>query len=372
MAQKKGGSMASGFTLSIYPWVYIASAQQDGHWLEEYQEKPHRTPQEEAALDPKEYSALLASRNSFPDLPLVNYTSQYGMGCFEGLKAFPQPDGTLKLFRPDQNAARMARSMEGLKMPRFPENLFEEAVRTVVRRNYDIGFFPAYNPDWEKTQFVNGEAVYIRPFSYSEPGIGLNLSCWPYVVVVTTPVGSYFDPKSRSRSVTTDRIRATPKGTGWIKCDANYVIPTLEKKRVQELGYMECIFLDSTHRRYVEEGSSCNIFFHLKDGTLVTPSLQDTILPGINRASIITLARDMGIPVEERPITIEEAMGEGREAFVTGTAAGVSYLESVEHNGVTAVFNDGKMGELTRTLLVTLKGIQYGSVEDTHGWMVPV
>ena len=186
--------MASAFTLAVYPWVYVAQYQNNGTWSETYTEKPHKTPAEEAAMGEEEHNQLLAQRNSFPELPLVTYTSQYGLGCFEGLKAFPQPDGSLKMFRPDENGKRMARSMEGLKMPAFPSEKFVDAISTVVSKNAALGFEPEYNPEWEKDGFMHARAVYIRPFTWAESGIGVNLSKNPYVVVVTTPVGSYFDP----------------------------------------------------------------------------------------------------------------------------------------------------------------------------------
>ncbi len=361
--------MASGFTLSIYPWVYTAQFQNNGAWMEEFTEKPHRTPQEEAAMDPASRNELLSRRNSFPELPLVNYTTQYGLGCFEGLKALPQPDGTLKLFRPDENGARMARSMKGLMMPEYPAAMFEKAVAEVVRRNKELGFAPEYDKAWEKDGFQSGHAVYVRPFSYSEPAIGLGVSNVPWVIVVSTPVGSYFDTEKPQKAVTSSMARATPGGTGWIKCDANYVISILAKKRAEKAGYMEAIFLDSREHRYVEEGSSCNIFFSLKDGTLVTPSLEDRVLPGITRKSIITLAEDRGITVQERPVAIDEVMSDAVECFVTGTAAGVAHIESITHEGTEAVFNNRKIGEVTRALQWELKGIQYGAVEDRHGWM---
>ncbi len=364
--------MASAFTLAINPWVYLAQYQQDGAWKEEYLEQPHKTPQEEAALPETERNALLAARNSFPQLPLVNYTTQYGMGAFEGLKAFPQKGGGLKIFRPDENAKRLRASMEGLQMPGIPEELLVAGVKGIIRRNYELGFAPEYDPAWENDGFVTARSVYVRPFTYSEPGIGLNLSAYPWVVAVSTPVGSYFDPDAPAKGITTRSVRAFPGGTGWIKCDANYVVPTLEKKRVQKLGYMEAVFLDAFEHKYVEEGSSCNIFFYQKSGALVTPALGDTILPGITRKSAIQLAKDLGITVEERPITIEEAMSETAECFVTGTAAGVTYIESLEHEGGTMVFNRGRVGDLTRKLQDALKGIQYGVVEDKHGWMFSI
>jgi branched-chain amino acid aminotransferase len=360
-----------GFTLSVYPWVYAAKYTNDGSWIENYSEKPHLTPAEEARLSPAELEELLGKRNSFPELPLVNYTTQYGMGCFEGLKAFPRKDGTLALFRPDKNGERMARSMAGLKMPAYPAELFVRAVRTIVARNASIGFAPSYDPEWEKDDFLSGHSVYLRPFTYAEPGIGLGLSSAPWVVIVSTPVSSYFR-EGNSKAVTTDKIRAFPGGTGWIKCDANYAVPTLVKKEAESRGYMEAVFLDASEGKFVEEGSSCNIFFVLKNGTIVTPDLSDTILPGVTRMSVLELARSLGMKTEERRISIDEVLDNAAEAFVTGTAAGIAHIESITHKNRTAVFNDGRIGKVTRELLVTLKGIQYGAREDTFGWMMPV
>ncbi|MFP4511214.1 MAG: aminotransferase class IV [Spirochaetaceae bacterium] len=363
--------MASGFTLSMYPWVYEAKYGLDHVWSEVFVEKPHRTPVEEAAMPEAERLDLMAKRNSFPELPLINYTTQYGLGCFEGLKAFPQPDGSVKVFRPDENGARLKRSMEGLRMPGFPVDMFVHGVLETVKRNVEAGFSVAYDPRWEADSFVNANAIYIRPFSYAEPGIGLGLSGYPWVIMGMTPVGSYFDPDASTAAVTTDKLRATPGGTGWIKCNANYVMPILVKREANDQGYMEAIFLDM-NQQYVEEGSSCNIFFRMKDGNLVTPELGDTILPGINRASVLALANDMGVTTEARKVSIDEVMSNCVECFVTGTAAGVSYIESITHKGATATFGDGSMGELSRELLVTLKGIQYGSRPDVHGWMFEV
>ncbi len=364
--------MAASFSLSLYPWIYLAKYTEGGVWLEEYREQDHFSPVEEAELSSEARADLMERRNNFEGLPHVNYTTQYGMGCFEGLKAFPQRDGSLKLFRPDRNGERMHRSMAGLEMPAFPVAMFLEAAIGTVRRNQEIGFAPPYDAAWETDNFLTAQSVYLRPFSYSEPGIGLNLSANPWVVIPTTPVGSYFDPDSSNKAITTDKVRATRGGTGWIKCDANYVIPTLVKHAVQRQGYMEAIFLDAETGTFVEEGSSSNIFFLLKNGTLVTPALEDTILPGITRVTLLQLARDRGVKTEERRISIDEVMSEATEAFVSGTAAGLSYLESITHKGNEHELNNGEMGELTRELLLELKGIQYGSVEDRHGWMVPV
>jgi branched-chain amino acid aminotransferase len=358
------------FSLNTYPITYRAQYT-GGKWSGGYIEKPHKTPEEEAAMSDEQRSKLQDARNYYDDMPLVSYTSQYGLACFEGLKALPQKDGGLAIFRPDRNAARFARSMEGLKMPAFPEKDFIEACVETVKRNYKLGFYPHYDSAWEKDSFMTADSVYIRPFTMSEGGIGVNLSAEPYVMVINTPVSAYFSSGS-SDAIVSDRIRATPNGTGWIKACSNYVISALAKSEALKAGYMECIFLDATHRKYIEEGSSCNIFFYLKSGELVTPELGDTILPGITRASIIELARDKGIKVQERQISIDEAMEEAKECFVSGTAAGATPITSITHKGKKAVFGDGKVGGLTADIRDTIKGIQYGTLPDTKGWMVRV
>ncbi|MDR3114291.1 MAG: branched-chain-amino-acid transaminase [Treponema sp.] len=358
------------FALHSYPVVYRAHFRQNA-WKEEYLEKPHKTPEEEAALTQAEQEALADSRNCYGDMPLVSYTTQYGLSCFEGLKALPQKDGGLALFRPDRNGARFYRSMEGLYMPPFPEAHFVHACVETVKRNAELGFRPRYNPAWERTSFADADSVYIRPFSYAEGGIGVSLSREPWVVVVTSPVSSYFS-EGNADAVITERIRATPKGTGWIKAASNYVVSALAKHEANAAGFMECIYLDATYRKYLEEGSSCNIFVYLRSGELVTPELGDTILPGITRASIIELARDQGVQVSERKIPIDEVFAEGKECFVSGTAAGATPLESLTYQGKKVVFNKGKTGALTAMLRDTLKGIQYGTLPDTKGWMVQV
>lgn len=357
------------FSLNNYPVVY--RAKYSGSWKEEFIEKPHKTPLEEAALPEAERERLAASRNYFDDMPLVSYSTQYGLGVFEGLKAFPRKDGSLALFRPDRNAARFYKSMEGLRMPPFPRDMFFNACLEIVRRNAALGFTPKYSAEWEADSYSTAEAVYIRPFSYAEGGVGVKLSREPWVIIVCTTVGAYFEPDLKG-AVVSGRTRATPNGTGWIKAASNYVISALAKQEAAEAGFMECVYLDAIERKYVEEGSSCNIFFYLKSGELVTPELGDTILPGITRESIIQLARASGVKVSERKISIDEAMSESRECFVSGTAAGATPVESLSYNGKTVEFNGGKRGELTASLRAALKNIQYGKTAGPQGWMVRV
>ena len=156
------------------------------------------------------------------------------------------------------------------------EDLYLKASVEFLKRNRELGYVPAYDPAWEKDNFAGASAVYVRPFMYSEGAIGIGSSKAPYVIICGTTVSSYFKG-ANSKAVITDRIRATPKGTGWIKCASNYVVSSLAKKEAEEAGFMEVIFLDATDRKYIEEGSSCNIFFRLKSGELVTPALGDIV-----------------------------------------------------------------------------------------------
>ncbi len=359
------------FNLAMYPISYVAQFNPaTGNWDEQWFQADSITFAELSAMGEAERAEVYAKRNRFP-LPLVNYTSQYALGCFEGMKAYPHKDGALTIFRPDRNAKRFYKSMEGLYAPPFPEDLFLEASVEFLKRNRELGYIPEYDASWEADNFAGASAVYLRPFMYSEGAIGIGSSKAPYVVLCGTTVSSYFKG-ANSKAIITERIRATPKGTGWIKCASNYVISSLAKKEAEDAGFMEVIFLDATDRKYVEEGSSCNIFFKLKNGELVTPALGDTILPGITRASVIEIARSFGIIVSERKVPIQEVAKKCVECFVTGTAAGVTPIESITYEGKEYVFNDRAPGELGARIQSVLKGTQYGAAEDTRGWNLRV
>ena len=355
------------FTLEMYPISYIARYNpQTKSWEEEWIESDTIPYSQLLTMNEEDRQKVFATRNQL-GIPAVSYTSQYGYGCFEGMKAYPRKDGKISIFRPDRNANPFKKSMEGVYCPAFSEEMYIKASCEFIRRNAELGYVPAYNSQWEENNYASASAVYMRPFMNSEAAIGIGISKAPYVVICATSVSTYFKG-GNTKAIITNRIRATPQGTGWIKCASNYVISTLAKKEAEEAGFMEVVYLDAVERKYIQEGSSCNIFFLMQDGTLVTPELGDTILPGITRASIIDLARQQGHKVEERPISIEEVMDSGIECFVTGTAAGITPIESLTHNGVERVFNNRKPGELGESLQKQLKGIQYGAIQDTNNW----
>jgi len=359
------------FNLAMYPISYVAQYNPaTGKWDEKWFQADSITFEQLAKMSAAEQNEVYAKRNVF-GLPLINYTTQYALGCFEGMKAYPRKDGSLTLFRPDANAKRFRDSMAGLYAPPFPEDLYVKASIEFLKKNRELGYIPEYKAEWEKDTFAGAEAVYLRPFMYSEGAIGVGISKSPYVIISATTVSSYFKG-SNTKAIITDRIRATANGTGWIKCAANYVPSALAKKEAEDAGYMEVVFLDAKYRKFIEEGSSCNIFFRLKNGSLVTPALGDTILPGITRSSVIALAKAEGVTVTERKISIQEAVKKCVECFVTGTAAGITPIESITWKGKEFVFNDRAPGELGKKLQAKLKGTQYGTVADTNSWTVKV
>lgn len=359
------------FDLAMYPVVYMARYNPgSGSWTEKWVENDRIPYAELMKLSDAERAEVYRKRNDL-GLPAVSYTSQYGFGCFEGMKAFSTKDGGVSIFRPDRNAKRFADSMRGLKCPAFPEDMFVKASVEFVRRNWELGYIPPYDPAWEADNYASAASVYMRPFMNSEGAIGVGISAAPVVVICATSVSSYFKG-GNTKAVTTNRIRATPHGTGCIKCASNYVISALAKREAEEAGFMEVVYLDSEEHKYIQEGSSCNIFFVLENGTLVTPELGDTILPGITRSSVIDLGRDQGYTVEERKISIDEVMSSAVECFVTGTAAGITPIESVTHEGKERVFNNRAPGKVGTEIQKLLKGGQYGSVPFTRPWNTKV
>ncbi|MBO5137672.1 MAG: branched-chain-amino-acid transaminase [Spirochaetaceae bacterium] len=355
------------FNLEMYPISYLARYDSiTKTWREQWIKSDDISYEELQKMKESDQQKVFAKRNQL-GIPAVSYTSQYGYGCFEGMKAYPRKDGKISIFRPDQNAKRFANSMKGLYCPPFPEEMYLKASVEFIRKNAALGYVPIYDNSWEKDNFATASAVYMRPYMNSEAAIGVGIAKEPYVVICATSVSSYFKG-GNTKAITTDRIRATPHGTGFIKCASNYVISALAKKEAEDAGYMEVVYLDATEQKYIQEGSSCNIFFLLENGTLVTPELADTILPGITRASVIHLARQQGVTVEERLVSIDEVMSSAKECFVTGTAAGITPIESLTHKGTEKVFNKRKPGELGEKLQKILKGTQYGTMEDSNNW----
>ena len=368
------------FQPNINSWVYLAQFHNDGTWKGGFQNKQPYLLEDFIKLSPQEQQAVFTARNQFPELSLVNYTSQYALSAFEGLKAFPQANGSWAMFRPLDNCQRMKRSMAGILQPTMDSQNLLKILLELMRRTIEQGININYQQIWEEQDFSHADSIYIRPFSYSEPGLGVNRSQNPWIVIVSTPVSDYLDTNKTSAMIS-QYVRAMPRGIGWIKCASNYVISMLARHEAQKKGFIEALFLDGKEQRYLEEGSGCNIFILLKDGTLATPELKDTILPGITRDSVIQLAKAEGIAVEERPITIEELLNNGEELFVTGTAVGLVSIHSVYYKdrlynlpslNYAKIMPPNPKQSIAALLQKNLKGIQYGLLPDPYGWVVTI
>lgn len=288
----------------------------------------------------------------------------YGQEIFEGLKAYFAADGSICLFRPEKNAQRLNRSAARMCLPELPVEDHLQAIRELVR--IDRGWIPK-----EK-----GASLYIRPTMIAvEEGLGVRPSAKCLFFIITGPVGAYyargFDPV---RILVEEKyVRAAPGGTGEAKTGGNYAASLLAARKAKERGFDQVLWLDAVHRRYVEEVGTMNIFFVL-GGKLVTPPLSGSILPGVTRDSVLTLAREWKIPVTERPVGIEEileAAGNGTlsEAFGSGTAAVISPVGALSFQGKEVAVNGGKTGELSLRLFREITGIQYGEIPDRHAWI---
>lgn len=286
----------------------------------------------------------------------------YGQGLFEGMKAYRADDGRILLFRPKENAFRAAAGCRRLCMPDVPEELFLEAIHSVVKANVD------YIPPQDKG------ALYIRPVVWGTgPILGVAPAPSYTFCVYVTPVGPYFKTgfKPIRLLVTTDHHRAALKGTGGIKAIGNYAAGMLPARGAKAQGFAEVIYLDSVKERYIEEVGAAN-FFCLKENTISTPALTGSILPGVTRKSVLYLARHkFGLHAVEKRIDIEDVIASD-EAFGTGTAAVITPIGWIDYHGTEQAINDGEVGTITRKLYDELVGIQTGNLPDEFGWTVEV
>src|SRR4029453_10491507 len=290
----------------------------------------------------------------------------YAQSIFEGLKAYAQPDGSVATFRPEANAARFVRGAKRLAMPPVPEESFLAAVDALV----------AADRDWVPTGA--DQTLYIRPYQLaSEPFLGVRPAAEYLFLVIASPAGAYFPRGVQPVSVylSEDYIRAAPGGTGDVKCAGNYAASLLAQEQAIAAGCDQVVWLDAVEKRYVEEMGGMNLFFVLgqgDDAELVTPALTGTLLPGIPRDSLITLAREMGHTVTERLFSVDEwrqgvADGTVTETFACGTAAVITPVGDVKARTGDFTVGDGTPGALTMKLRESLLDIQHGRVADTRG-----
>ncbi|MDE6294611.1 MAG: branched-chain amino acid aminotransferase [Muribaculaceae bacterium] len=284
----------------------------------------------------------------------------YGQESFEGLKAYRGKDGKVRIFRMEENAKRFIRSAEGIKMQPMPVELFCEMVRKVVKLNER--FVPPYG---------SGASLYIRPFEIGiTPRVGVKPADEYMVIMLVTPVGPYFKEGFKPTKVCMSREydRVAPKGTGSIKVGGNYAASLVAGEKAHDLGYSVMLYIDPKEKKYLDECGAAN-FFGIKNNTYVTPA-SESILPSITNKSLTQLAEDLGLKVERRQIPVEE-LETFEEASACGTAAVCSPIAEIHDldNGKKYIFStNNEAGPLTTKLYNTLIGIQFGEIEDTHGW----
>ena len=289
----------------------------------------------------------------------------YAQEIFEGLKAYRTKDGGATMFRPIENARRFQQSAERLAMPSLPEELFLEACDLLVKTDRD------WIPDGD------GSSLYIRPFMFAnEIFLGVKPSSDYLFIVIASSVGSYFktDAPAVSLWVSQEFTRAAPGGTGAAKCGGNYASSLLAQAEATRNGCDQVVFLDAVEQKWVEELGGMNIFFVFDDGSMVTPPLGGTILPGITRSSLLTLAKDKGIKVREDRYSIDQwrtdaRSGRLREAFACGTAAVVTPIGTVRSKDGEFKIGNGGPGTQTEDLKSALVGIQRGHAADKYGWI---
>ncbi|WP_349606483.1 branched-chain amino acid aminotransferase [Cupriavidus sp. DF5525] len=310
------------------------------------------------------HDAKIGPRGQF-SLDPATLVFHYAQEIFEGMKAYRLPGGGAALFRPHANASRFRNSANRLAMTPLPEELFLDSVRELVR----------LDREWIPT--TEGAALYLRPFMIAtEVLVGMKPSADYLYCVVASPVGSYFKGGAPGVTlwVSEHFTRAAPGGTGDAKCGGNYAASLAAQAEAAREDCDQAIFLDAVERRWVEELGGMNVFFVFQDGSLQTPPLTGTILPGITRESLILLARDMGLTVREEPYAIDQwqadaASGRLREAFACGTAAVVAPVGKVKGRNYNFTVGDGGAGPITDRLKAALLDIQQGRSPDTRGWM---
>uniref|UniRef100_A0ACD5V3N9 Uncharacterized protein n=1 Tax=Avena sativa TaxID=4498 RepID=A0ACD5V3N9_AVESA len=283
----------------------------------------------------------------------------YGQGLVEGLRAHRKEDGSIVLFRPEENALRMRIGADRLCMPAPSVEQFLSGVKQTILAN------KRWVPPTGKG------SLYIRPLLIGSGAI-LGVAPAPQYtfVVFVCPVGHYFKGGLSPISLLTEEEyhRAAPGGTGDIKTIGNYASVVSAQKRAKGKGHSDVLYLDPVHKKFVEEVSSCNIFM-VKDNAIITPLLTGTILPGITRRSIIEIAGNLGFQVEERLIAIDELL-DADEVFCTGTAVVLSPVGCVVYHGRRVEYGNGKVGAVSQQLYSALTAIQKGVAEDSMGWVV--
>lgn len=299
----------------------------------------------------------------YGDLKMSPATStiHYGQSIFEGLKAYKMDNGEYAIFRPDANFERMNVSAERMCIPAIPEELFMGGLTELLKM--DKAWIPK----------KKGTSLYIRPFVFAtDEYIGIRPSSNFKFMIITCPVGSYYSEPVRVR-IETKFTRAAAGGTGYAKAAGNYAGSLYPAGFAQREGYHQLIWTDHKEHKYIEESGTMNVMFVIGD-TIITPAPSETILNGITRRSVVQIAKDWGLKVEERKVTVEEVIqaaksGQLKEAFGAGTAATIAQIAVINHEGVDYELPAIAQREFSNKVLTHLDGIKAGSIADQHGWL---
>lgn len=291
----------------------------------------------------------------------------YGAEVFEGLKAYRKADGSIQLFRPDENAKRINSSADRICLPEIPEEMFLEGLKTFI----------SLEKDW--VPHSEGTSLYIRPFLFgNDETLGVHGVHHARFMIIASPVGSYYKEGINPVKIMIEDedVRAVRGGTGYTKCGGNYAASTRAGEKAEKMGYSQVLWLDGVERKYIEEVGAMNVMFKIGD-EIVTPKLTGSILPGITRKSCIEVLKDKGYKVSERLLSVDELgkaleSGELKEAWGCGTAAVVSPIGELCYKGKKFIINNGEIGAVTQKLYDTLTGIQWGKIDDKYGWTVPI
>ncbi len=297
----------------------------------------------------------------------ISSVFHYGCEIFEGMKAYRCDDGSINVFRPWDNAERMKNSAERMGLPVVDVDDFQQAVLALVE----------VERDWVPSE--EGTSLYLRPFMFATDqtlaihGVHEAIFC-----IIASPSGSYYANGIQpvKIAVESEDVRAVRGGTGFAKCGGNYAAANRADLKAMANGYSQVLWLDGVERKYVEEVGAMNVMFKI-NGTVVTPKLTGSILPGVTRRSVIAMLESWGVPVEERLLSVEELFeaaenGTLEEAFGVGTAAVISPIGELTYKGKTYVVANNEVAPLEQKLYDALTGIQWGREEDTFGWTVKI
>lgn len=291
----------------------------------------------------------------------------YGQTVFEGLKAYLSIEGTVRLFRPDENMKRLNKSCERISMPQIDEDFALTALKKLLE----------IDKDWIPT--APGTSLYVRPYIIAnESYLGVDPSQSYMFIIILSPVGSYYKEGIHPVKILVENeyVRAVKGGTGTAKTAGNYAAALKAQEVASKKGYSQVLWLDGTERKYIEEVGAMNVFFKIGD-EVVTPVLNGSILDGVTRKSVIQLLQHWDIPVVERKVSIEELCAAHRdgllvEAFGTGTAAVISPIGELNWKDEKFVINNAETGELSKKIYDTLTGIQTGKIDDPFDWVVKI